>query len=427
MFFLKKRGRSILTVFHVDANSAYLSWTAADLLEKAYPVDLRTVPAVIAGSVKERHGIILAKSIPAKKLGITTAVSLPEALKLCPSLIVFPPDYDLYLACSNAMYDILREYSPLIQRYSVDECFIDYRDPAIHHLNPVEAAFEIKDRIRRELGFTVNIGIGNNKLLAKMACEMEKPDRVHTLLTQEEIEKKLWPLDVSELFMVGRATTRKLRKININTIGDLARSDLLLMQTLFKSHGRLIHDYANGIDRDPVVTEDTLPVKSIGNGMTIRYDLLSKNEAFSYILSLCERVGTRLRAHGCKGSMITVSVCSNGFLYYSHQVTLPFYTDDTDTIYQYACRLFLECWTREPVRKLGVRVGSLVSGTEYQLSLYDASEIKKTESLNNVIDRIRLRFGTEAVYRGIFANSGLKPVEGGVNDGNYLMMGGYRQ
>ncbi|MFQ7739611.1 MAG: DNA polymerase IV, partial [Emergencia timonensis] len=202
---------------HVDANSAYLSWTAVDLLEKGYPLDIRTVPAAIAGNPEDRHGIILAKSIPAKKYKIGTGESLYESKQRCPELLLFPPNYDLYLSCSNAMYSILQEYSPVIQRYSVDECFVDFDHCEKRFGRPEEAAFEIKERIKRELGFTVNVGVGNNKLLAKMAGELKKPDLVHTILSQKELEEKLWPLDVRELFMVGRASAKKLNKININT------------------------------------------------------------------------------------------------------------------------------------------------------------------------------------------------------------------
>jgi Nucleotidyltransferase/DNA polymerase involved in DNA repair len=187
----------------VDANSAYLSWTAAALLEKGYPIDIRTVPAVIAGNPKNRHGIILAKSIPAKKAGIGTGTSLFEAKQKCPELMIFPPEYDLYLACSDSMYSILGEYSPLVQRYSVDESFVDVKGCEGHFPTLYDMAMSIKERIKGELGFTVNVGVGPNKLLAKMAGELKKPDMVHTLLTREEMESKMWPLDVSELFMRG--------------------------------------------------------------------------------------------------------------------------------------------------------------------------------------------------------------------------------
>lgn len=418
---------AIMTILQIDANSAYLSWTAVALLERGYGTDIRKIPAVIAGNPKNRHGIILAKSIPAKKAGIGTGVSLFEAKEMCPGLLVFPPDFDLYLGCSDAMYEILKEYSPLLERYSVDECYIDYRQRSAKPLSPLEAADEIRRRIKHELGFTVNVGVGPNKLLAKMACELVKPDKVHTLLTDEEIREKMWPLDVSELFMVGRATTRRLHKINIRTIGELAAADPTLLQIMFKSHGRLIWEYANGRDDSRVVPNDQIVQKGIGNSMTIKYDLVDFDEAKAYILSLTERVGSRLRRHRCKASLVAIRVCTGSFVRYTHQLKLPFFTADTTTIYEYACRLLTECWKGEPVRQLGVRVGEFVRDDEYQLTVFDVENMERDEALNQTVDKIRDRFGQDAIYRGRFANSDFRPMEGGVNGGNFLMMGGFRQ
>lgn len=415
-----------MRVLHVDANSAYLSWTAVDLLEKGYPLDLRTVPAVIAGDPENRHGIILAKSIPAKVYKIGTGESLFEARQRCPELLVFPPDYDLYLACSDAMYDVLYEYSPLIQRYSVDECFVDFSS-CEERFGPAEkAAFEIKDRIRDELGFTVNIGVGANKLLAKMAGELSKPDKVHTLLTRRDLEEKLWPLPVGELFMVGQASVRKLEKINIRTIGDLARADRALLRGLLKSHGQLIWEYANGIDGDRVIPNGEIIQKGLSNSMTLPADVLNRLEAEEYLLSLTDRVAGRLRRQGCKASLVGVSVKAASFVRYTHQIQLPFFTDDTTKIYRYVCRLFEECWKGEPIRQLGVRLSEFVRTDEYQLSVFDFEKLPEDEALNRVVDQIRARFGQTAIYRGTFANTDMKPLEGGVNDGNYMMMGGYK-
>lgn len=425
MFFLNLEVR-VMRILHVDANSAYLSWTAADLLEKGYPVDIRTIPAVIAGDPENRHGIILAKSMAARACGIKTGDSLFEARQKCPALLVFPPDYDLYLACSDAMYDILYEYSPLIQRYSIDECFMDF-SRCEERFGPAEqAAFAIKDRIREELGFTVNVGVGTNKLLAKMAGELSKPDKVHTLLTRGEIEEKLWPLPVGELFMVGRASVRKLEKINIRTIGQLAQADRALLRSLLKSHGQLIWEYANGIDGDRVVPNSEILQKGLSNSMTLPADALSRLEAEEYLLALTDRVTSRLRRQECKASLIGVSVKAASFVRYTHQVQLPFFTDDTTRIYQYVCRLFEECWKGEPVRQLGVRVSEFVRADAYQLSVFDFEKLPEDEALNRVVDQIRERFGQTAIYRGTFANMDRKPLEGGVNDGNYMMMGGYK-
>ena len=416
-----------MAVMHVDANSAYLSWTAVDLLEKGYPLDVRTVPAAIAGNPEDRHGIILAKSIPAKKYKIGTGEALYQSKQRCPELLVFPPDYDLYLSCSEAMYKILQEYSPVIQRYSVDECFVDFDHCERRFGRPEDVAFEIKERIKRELGFTVNVGVGTNKLLAKMAGELQKPDMVHTILGQAELQEKLWPLAVGELFMVGRASAKKLRSININTIGDLACSEPVLLRSLLKSHGQLIWEYANGIDHDRVTPNDQVIQKGLSNSMTIKYDIVDKREAENYLLSLTDRVAARLRRCQCKASLIGIAVKTNGFVRCTHQIQLPFFTDDTTKIYRYACSLFEECWKGEPVRQLGIRLSEFTRKDEYQLSLFDVRQLEEDEALNRVVDQIRDRFGQTSIYRGTFANTDMKPLEGGINDGNYLMMGGYKQ
>lgn len=414
-----------MLVFHVDANSAYLSWTAASLLEKGYPTDIRTLPSAIAGDPQNRHGIILAKSIPAKKCGVQTAESILEAKQKCPDLQIFPPDYDLFLLCSDAMHEILSQYTPLIQRYSVDESFMDCsRCPEIRRA-PVETAFAIKEKIKETLGFTVNIGVGNNKAMAKMAGELKKPDMVHTLWP-EEIPKKLWPLPVSELFMVGRATTRKLCQCNITTIGDLARADVNFLRSILKSHGQLVHDYANGIDPSPVIINGEVEQKGLGNSLTLPYDATTKKELFLEALALCERVGMRLRRLNRRASLVSVYLKNSSFSGCGHQVQLPIFINSTSEIYGISKQLIEECWNGQPVRQLGISVSRLSRGEELQLSLWDASFREKQERLDQAVDRIRSAYGERSITRGTFANSSAAPIQGGVNDGNYLMMGGFQ-
>lgn len=417
-----------MIVMHIDANSAYLSWTAVNLLQNGYGTDIREIPSAIAGDPNNRHGIILAKSIPAKKYGITTGESLFEARRKCPELQVFPPEFDLYMKCSQEMFNILKEYSPLVQRYSVDECFLDYTLSERKFGDPVKTAYEIKDRIKNELGYTVNVGVSCNKLLAKMGSELKKPDRVHTLFP-EEIEEKMWPLPVEELFMVGRATAKKLKKMNINTIGDLARTDVIYLKSLLKSHGELVWNYANGIDPSPVTVNDEIDQKGIGNSMTLKYDVTDRKEAKMFLLSLSERVGMRLRKHGFKAGLVSVTVKSSGFEKYSHQMKLYTYTDSTTEIYKYACRLFDQCWKGEPIRLLGVSVTNFKNPDEpEQISMFGEEKKEKEQALDKAIDAIRERYGQGAIIRGAFANhQNVKPIEGGVNDGNYIMMGGHEE
>lgn len=414
------------TIFHIDANSAYLSWTAVKLLENGYSVDIREIPAVISGDPLNRHGIILAKSLPAKKYGITTGQSLFEAKQKCPEVAVYPPDYDLYMLCSNAMYQILLEYSPLVERYSIDECFLDYTASLGRQGNPVEAAYEIKRRIKSELGFTVNVGVSTNKLLAKMASELKKPDQIHTLWP-DEIQKKMWPLPVGELFMVGRATSQKLRKININTIGDLAGTDPNHMKALLKTPGLLVWAFANGHDESEVTLNSDIIQKGVGNSTTIAYNVTEKKEAHMILLALTERVAMRLRKLGYAASLVSVSIKTDGFIRYSHQVQLQHSINTTSEIFEYVCLLFEQCWRGEPVRLLGVSVSDFSMCGTRQLSLFDKRDGMKLNRLDQTIDKIREKYGTRSIVRGIFVNGDINPVQGGTNDSDFIMMGGYNQ
>ena len=420
-----KGGDGVMLIYHVDVNSAYLSWTAAALLEKGYGKDIRDIPSAIAGDPENRHGIILAKSIPAKKYGITTAESLMEARQKCPELAVYPPDYDHFLMCSNAMYDILSEYTDRIERYSVDECFLDCTYTKVCREKPVETAYEIKERIKHELGFTVNIGIGPNKLLAKMAGELKKPDMVHTIW-MDEVKKKMWPLPAGELFMVGRASERKLKNLGIYTIGQLAQADENILHAMMKSHGNLIHAYANGIDLSPVTMNDEIIQKGVGNSMTFSYDLTSQEEIHQEALALCERVGMRLRKLKRRASLVSVHLRSNEFFRKSHQIQLQSFICTTDEIYQVAVELIDEVWKGNPIRQMGISVSGFAPADQVQMTIFDNRNKAILEELDAAVDRIRLRFGNESIIRGTFANTGIKPIEGGVNDGNYLMMGGYK-
>lgn len=415
-----------MLVFHVDVNSAYLSWTAADLIEKGYGMDIRNMPAVISGNPENRHGIILAKSIAAKKFGIKTGESLFEAKQKCPELKVFAPDYDLYLSCSEAMYEMLYEYTPLIQRYSIDECFCDMTACKKAMGNPIAAAYEIKERIKKELGFTVNIGIGENKLCAKMAGELKKPDLIHTMW-KYEIPKKLWPLPARELFMVGRATEKKLQKFNINTIGDIAKASPVWLKTVLKSHGLLIHNYANGVDNEPVTVNEEIQRKGLGNGLTYTYDLLTREEIDTELLALCERVGERLRRYGKVAGLVRVHIRSSNLNGYSHQIKLAGTIETTDEIYVIAKQLIDEMWKGEPVRAMSVSLSDLYGHNQVQLSMFDRKNKERNEKLDKVVDEIRKLFGDDSIFRGRFANTEISPIQGGVNDGDYIMMGGFKQ
>ncbi|HBV85513.1 MAG TPA: DNA polymerase IV [Desulfosporosinus sp.] len=409
-------------IFHIDANSAYLSWSAVAKLQHGDSLDLRTVPSIVGGNPETRHGIVLTKSIPAKKYGIQTGETLREALNKCPDLIIVPPDYSLYMQCSIAFGDILlREFSPLVEQYSIDEYFLDFTSMERLYVDPIKAAHTIKDKIRDELGFTVNIGISTNKLLAKMASELQKPDKVHTIFP-EEIPTKMWPLPIEELFMVGRATSKKLRSRNIKTIGDLAHADPAWVQLFLKSHGLLVWNYANGQDIS-LVRENRRPIiKGIGNSTTIPFDVEDRNTAHLVLLSLTETVAARLRQAGYCARLVSVSIKTSEFYSCSHQRKIASAIDCTNAIHQIACELFDELWKGEPIRHLGVRVSEFCQNDFQQLSIFEKDYVKE-RVLDKTVDSIRARFGNGSVFRSSFINSGVRFSCGGtMNDEEYPMM-----
>ena len=406
-------------VFHVDVNSAYLSWTAVKLLQYGSSIDIREIPSVIGGDIENRHGIILAASISAKELGIKTGEPIFSAMQKCRDLKVYPPDYDWYVKSSNAMVQLLEEYSPKIQRYSIDECFMDcthFKD------NYKKMAVKVKMRISDELGFNCNIGISTNKLLAKMASDFKPKNTIHTLF-KEEVSQKMWPLPASDLFMVGRATKEKLSKLNINTIGDIAKADVNLLMQKMHSHGKLIYEYANGIDNSEIRECNYLDIKGIGNSVTISYDVETYEEACRILLALTESATMRLRENRSLCSLVVVSVKTNNFVYYSHQKPLENSTDSTNIIYEGIKKAFREAWKGEKIRQLGVRLTKLCSNEYYQESLFDFENNEKQMKLDKTVDEIRKRFGKQAVIRSTFLHSGINPIEGGTGSkGDYPMM-----
>ena len=308
-------------IFHIDVNSAYLSWSALEKLHSGCGVDLRTIPAIIGGDMAKRRGVVLAKSIPAKKYGIVTGEPIVNAMRKCPGLTIEPPDHKLYSRQSRRLMALLSGICPDLEQVSVDECYMDYTPIRTHYDSPDEAALLIRRRVREELGFTVNVGISDRKVLAKMASDFQKPDMTHTLYTSE-IEQKLWPLPIDSLFMCGRSSAETLRKLEILTVGDLARADLSVIEANLKSHGRLLWEYANGID-DSVVETQHAQAKGIGNSTTLSRDAVTEQEARTVLLSLSESVAGRLRAAGQAAEMISVEIKYSTFRKVSHQTTPP--------------------------------------------------------------------------------------------------------
>ena len=391
-------------IFHIDVNSAYLSWTAVSLLKKGEPTDLRTIPSIIGGSIEDRHGIVLAKSTSAKKHGIVTGEPIIQALQKCPNLIAYPPDFALYSKCSRAMFDILSEYSDRIEPFSIDEGFLDYTGMEALFGPPIEAAKAIQKRILAELGFTVNIGISTNKLLAKMASDFEKPDKVHTLFPSE-IPKKMWPLPVRDLLFLGKASEQRLLQEGIKTIGDMARSgEAELKRILGEKAGHQLYRYANGIDDSTVVLAPS-KAKGIGNSTTLSSDATTKEEACKVLLSLCESVGRRLRASHQLAGQICTEIRYSDFRNVSHQMPIDIPTASVNLLYEDACALFDELWDSTPIRLLGVRTSKLVPEDEpVQLSLFDFPDPRseKQQKLDAALDNIRAKYGKDAIKRGRF-------------------------
>ncbi len=402
-------------VFHIDVNSAFLSWTAAYRVRHlGRKPDLREIPSVIAGDKSSRHSIILAKSIPAKKYGVRTGEPLGMALEKCPGLVVAEPDYELYVSASRKLMALLREYSPLVEQFSIDEAWMDMTGTAGLFGPPVLAAEQLKDRIRRELGFTVNIGISCNKLLAKMAGDFEKPDKVHTLFP-DEIPQKLWPLPVGELFMVGRATERKLRGMGLGTIGQLAQTDPVFLRQKLGKQGELLWQYANGRGMMQVRTQAEAN-KGYGNSFTTPCDVTDRRAAQQVLLSLCETVGMRLRRDGQAGSCVTVQLRSCEFADSSRQRQLGTATNVTQELYRAACEIFDTLWDgKTPLRQLGVQVTRLQSGDYRQYSLFDAAQYDRLEKLDSTVDSIREKFGEGAIIRAAFVDDPQHSMTGGLS------------
>ena len=388
-------------IFHVDVNSAFLSWEACYRLHHlGGKQDLREIVSAVGGDQEKRHGIILAKSIPAKKYHIQTGETVVSAKQKCPELVLVPPNYDLYNRSSKALIRMLGDYTDKIEQYSIDEAFLDMTGCCS---DPEEKAHEIRNRIRNELGFTVNIGISENKLLAKMASDFTKPDRVHTLW-RHEIPKKLWPLPVGDLFYVGHASLKKLSNLGIRTIGELAAMDPALLRGHMKSHGQLIWQYANGLDDSPVI--DIPPAaKGYGNSLTTPQDVLDPELAKKYLLSLSETVSARLRADGVKISMVSISLRDWDLRFYGHQITLSVPTDLTIEIYRAVCRCFDEVWDGIPLRHLGIHTGRVSRDDFRQIQMFDKVDYEKARKLECAVDSIRKRYGMDSIKRACFISS----------------------
>lgn len=389
-------------IFHVDVNSAFLSWSALEELKKGAEVDLREVPSIVGGDQSTRHGVVLAKSIPARKYGIHTGEPVVNAFRKCPDLQTVAPDHEIYRRYSKKLMLFLQTFISDLEPVSIDECYLDGTEFVKGFQTPVEGAVFLKDRVKETFGFTVNVGVSTNKLLAKMASDLEKPDKVHTLFPQE-IREKMWNLSVRELFMAGRASTEVLNKLEIFTIGQLAQADPVLLESHLKSHGRRLWEFANGVDTSPLQTERQA-AKGIGNSVTLPKDLGTEEEIFPVLLHLSRKVGERLKKAGQKALALSVEIKYYNFETSSHQKSLETATDDPMVLYKEATKLFVERWNQEPVRLLGVRSMKLISKQEpRQMSLFEREVWRspQRERLETEMKQLQKTYGEQILAKGL--------------------------
>ena len=387
-------------ILHVDVNNAFLSWTAVDMLKQGSKIDIREIPAIIGGDESKRSGIVLAKSMKAKEFGIKTADTIYQARIKCPEIKVFPSNFKVYREYSNKLYKLLLEYTDKIERFSIDECFLDMTQYLMND-TLLNKAKEINRRVREKLGFTVNIGVAHNKLLAKMASDFQKPDRIHTLY-ENEIEKKMWGLPVSELFMLGRKTTPKLYNMQIKTIGDLAKTNKEILAKKLGKHGIMIWEYANGIDNTPVNYIKEKP-KCIGNSVTLPQDISSIEKLEEILLALTEQVTFRLRRQKMLANVVNVQLRTNKFIDTSHQKKLIKETSSTKEIYTQAKELLEQMYIRgQAIRLIGIRVDGLEEKEKQQISLFDNvkdEKQEKQEKLDTAIDKLKEKYGYNLITR----------------------------
>lgn len=384
-------------ILHVDVNNAFLSWSALDMLKNGSSIDIREIPAVIGGDETKRSGIVLAKSMKAKECGVKTAETIYQAKQKCPGLKIFPSNFKVYREYSNKLYCLLREYTDKIERFSIDECFLDMSQYLMGD-TLINKANEINKKVKKELGFTVNVGVAHNKLLAKMASDFTKPDRVHTLF-ENEIPDKMWILPVSELFMLGKRTVPKLYNMQIKTIGDLAKTNKKILQDRFGKHGIMMWEYANGIDDSEVKYVKEKP-KGVGNSITLPEDVTNIEKLEEIVLALTEQVTYRLRKEKLLAKVVNVQLRNKNFVDTSHQKKLTTATASTKEIFNVAKELLKQMYVKgTPIRLVGVRVDDLTDKEEIQISLFHDCHNEKQEKLDKTIDQLKEKYGYNSITR----------------------------
>ena len=389
-------------IFHIDVNNAFLSWTAVYLLKNGFNKDIRKVPSIIGGDEHSRRGIVLAKSPVAKKYGIVTAEPIYQARKKCPILEIYPSNYSWYQEKSNELMTYLKNYSPDQEQLSVDECFLDMTGMKYIYNDLIELAYKIKDEIKTKFGYTVNIGIANNKLCAKMASDFEKPDRVHTLFNYE-IKEKMWPLPVNDLYMCGKKTAEQLNKLNIKTIGDLANTNIKILEKYFKSYGKYLKEAANGIDNSKVEKRKSKN-KSISTTTTLPHNYKDIDSLKRIILNQVEEITRELRDKKLYAKTVGVIFKNKDFISYSAQETFDKPTDNTKEILNKTYKVLEENYKEDEIRLIGVRLSNLTQEKQEQISLFEENKEEGEDILQKTMDKINNKFGKSLINPASFNN-----------------------
>lgn len=384
-------------ILHVDVNNAFLSWKAVEMLKNGSEIDIREIPAIIGGDETKRSGIVLAKSMKAKECGIKTAETIYQARMKCPNVKIYSSDFKVYKKYSNELYNLLLQYTDKIERFSIDECFLDMTEYLMKD-TLLNKAKEISRRVKEELGFTVNVGVAHNKLLAKMASDFIKPNKIHTLF-EEEIPKKMWPLPVSELFMIGKRTVPKLYNMQIRTIGDLAKIDEKILTKKFGKHGTMMWEYANGIDNSEVQYKEEKP-KCVGNSITLPENINEIEKLEEILLALAEQVGYRLRKYDLLANTVRVQLRTKNFEDTSHQSKLLVATSSTKEIYQKAKELLNQMFHKMmSIRLIGLSVDNLTEKNATQISLFNENNFEKQDKIDKVVDELKNKYGYNTITR----------------------------
>lgn len=378
-------------VLHIDCNKFYAS------VECLYRPELRDKPMAVGGDPENRHGIILTKNEIASKYGLTVGEPLWKARQKCPDLVVVPPNYPLYLRFSALARKIYEDYSEFIEPFGLDECWLDVTG---NEKSGEEIAHEIRKRVKSQLGITVSVGVSFNKVFAKLGSDYKKPDAV-TVIDESNYKDIAWSLPCGDLLMVGRSAQKKLNAYGINTIGDLADTDVAVLKSLFGKNGEMLHSFANGTECSPVRHKDEISdVKSVGNSTTAPRDLVNEEDVKTVFRVLCESVSTRLREKGLKGRVVTIYVRDKELSSFSRQMKIPANTDISTEIFYYAMKLFCtNYFWNKPIRSLGVSVSDFDVAYEQFDFEKTVENREKQERLETAVDSLRRRFGNYCIGR----------------------------